>query len=108
MAIINCPACSKRISSATSSCEYCKTVFGNDIDEEKQIRLANNLRFMKIQRLQNFSFLFVMVFAAGAMIMYFGITDNDDTLNTAGRIMLALGFIGYVVARVMLVLSRRK
>jgi len=75
MAIINCPGCNKRISSAATSCQYCKIKFNDDIDEEQQIRKASNVRFMKLQRLQNFSFLFVMLFATGAMVMYFGITD---------------------------------
>jgi len=83
-------------------------VFSDDLDEERQIRVASNKRFMKIQRLQNSSFLFVMLFAAGAMVMYFGITDQNEMLNSSGRIMLSIGFIGYVVARVMLVINRRK
>jgi len=108
MAIINCPGCNKRISSAATSCQYCKIKFNDDIDEEQQIRKASNVRFMKLQRLQNFSFLFVMLFATGAMVMYFGITDANDNLNFAGRLLLGLGFIGYVVSRVLLVMSRKK
>ena len=108
MAIINCPACNKRISSVSAQCEFCKTDFAEGVDDEKLHRAIRNKRFIQIQRLQNFSFLFVMLFAAGALVMYLGITDEDETLNLAGRVMLAVGFIGYVIARVKLLLVKKK
>ena len=107
MAIINCPACNKRISSVAESCQFCKTIFTDDLDEEQQIRVARNSRFIKVQRLQNFSFLFVMLFAAGALVMYLGISDQDEVFNFTGRGMIAVGFLGYVIARVMLLLARK-
>ena len=108
MAIINCPICNKRISSVATTCEFCKTDFADGFDDEKLLRTAKNERFIQIQRLQNFSFLFVMLFAAGALVMYLGMTDQDETLNLSGRIMLAVGFIGYVIARVKLLLVKKK
>jgi len=108
MAIINCPVCNKRISSVAESCEYCKTEFSDDTNDEQVLRTARNARFLKIQRLQNFSFLFIVLFTAGALLMYLGISEQNDTFNTGGRVMVALGFIGYVVTRVSLMLSKRK
>ncbi|MCP3673725.1 MAG: zinc ribbon domain-containing protein [Gammaproteobacteria bacterium] len=108
MAIINCPVCNKRISSVATQCEFCKTDFADGIDDEKLLRKAKNKRFIQIQRLQNFSFLFVMLFATGALVMYLGITDQDETLNLSGRVMLAAGFIGYVIARVKLLMAKKK
>ena len=108
MAIVNCPACSKRISSVAKKCQYCDTVFDQAIDNEQLLRAARNKRIIKLQRLQNFSFLLVMLFAAGALVMYFGLTDQNQSLNYSGRAMLAVGFVGYVVARIMLFMTRRK
>jgi len=108
MAIINCPACNKRISSVATQCEFCKTVFTNDGDEEKLIRMERNKRLDKIQRLQNFSFLFVMLFAAGVLLMYFGTNNQSVMMNNWGRVTLAFGFIGYIISRIMLLMSRRK
>lgn len=108
MAIINCPVCDKRISSAAKTCEFCKTEFGDNIDDEAQIRLANNLRFKKRQKYQNFSFLFVFLFSVGALIMYFGMTDQNSSLNNLGTILLSLGFIGYISVRILLFIHNRK
>jgi len=89
-------------------CEHCKTVFGSDLNDEKILRAAKNARIMKKQRLQNFSFLFIVLFTAGALVMYLGMSDQDETLNTAGRVMVALGFVGYVATRIFLMINKRK
>ena len=108
MAIINCPACGKRISSVAKSCEFCNVDFTGDDDHEKMLRIAKNKRIDRIQQYQNFSFLFVVLFAAGSLLMYMGISDQDETLNYSGTVMLVLGFIGYITTRVLLFINRRK
>ena len=108
MAIINCPSCNKRISSVAVSCEYCKAVFDDSDDDEKLMRDISNKRFAKRQRIQNISFLSVLLFAAGAITMYFGITDSDTMVSDVGRIMLSIGFVGYIVGRVLMFMSRKK
>ncbi len=108
MAIINCPACGKRISSVAESCEYCKADFNADVDNEEFLRSARKTRLAKKQRLQNISFLFIVLFTAGALIMYMGMSDQNELFNTSGRIMVALGFVGYVVTRVWLMINNRK
>ncbi len=108
MAIINCPVCNERISSVAETCKFCHTTFSEDISEEEIYRSARNARFLKIQRLQNLSFVFIVLFTAGALLMYLGISDQNETYNTTGRVMIALGFVGYVVARVSLVIFKRK
>ena len=108
MAIINCPVCDKRISSAAKACQFCKTDFSEEVDDETHIRTANNLRFKKRQRYQNLSFLFVLLFSIGALLMYFGMADQDSLLNNIGTILLSLGFIGYVSVRLLLFMHKRK
>ena len=106
MAIINCPACNKRISSVAISCDYCSTVFNGE-DDEESYRKARNLRYSKLQKLQNFSFIFVLLFTIGAMALYLGITNNDQLYNSIGRVTLSIGFVGYIGTRAMLVYIRR-
>jgi len=108
MAIINCPSCNKRISSVAINCEYCKAVFDDSVDDEKLMRDIRNKRYTKRQRIQNISFLSVLLFAAGAIVMYFGITDSDTGVSDTGRIMLSIGFVGYIVGRVLMFMSRKK
>ena len=106
MAIINCPACSKRISSVAENCQYCNTIFSDDMDDETILRSAKNSRLLKKQRLQNYSFLFIVLFTAGALLMYFGLSDGNETMNSTGRIMIASGFIGYVVLRIAMMIKK--
>ena len=107
MAIINCPACNKRISSVAKSCDYCDTVFNDDEVDEKTYRKAKSLRFKKLQRLQNFSFIFVLLFTIGALALYLGISNSDPLYNTVGRVTLSIGFVGYIATRAMLIYIRR-
>ncbi len=96
MAIINCPACKERISSAVETCPHCGTAI-NDVESiEKAERDTRNQRFKKKARLQNMSFLCMLVFATGALLMYFGMTNSDNLYQEIGRLMIGLGFIGYI------------
>jgi len=108
MAIINCPSCGKRISSVTTTCQFCKTEFDDSMDDEKLMREMRSKRFAKTRRLQNSSFLSVLLFATGAIVMYYGITDASEVVNYAGRLMLAIGFIGYISTRLMMFMSRKR
>ena len=107
MAIIHCPSCDQRISSKATTCEFCKTRFDESEDAERLERQIANKRFNKRQRLQNLSFLFVMLFAAGALLMYFGINDEDQLRAMVGKGLLVGGFIGYLLMRVLLILHKR-
>ena len=106
MAIINCPACNKRISSVAKSCDYCSTTFNENNDEENY-RKVKNLRYRKLQNLQNLSFIFVLLFTIGATALYFGITNSDQLYNSIGRVTLSIGFVGYIATRAMLMYVRR-
>ena len=108
MAIISCPACSKRISSAAKQCQFCKATFDDSIDDEKIAREYQNKRFAKKQSLQNYSFLTVLLFTAGVILMYVGSENGNEILNQAGTIALSIGFVGYIVTRFMLFIGKRK
>ena len=102
MAIINCPACGARISSVATECEHCGTKFDDSVDSEKAERDARNARWNKKARLQNFSFLSMLVFAIGALLMYFGMSQADDLYQEIGRYMVGLGFVGYIAFRALI------
>lgn len=99
MAIINCPACGQRISSVATQCEYCKTSFDDSIDSEKAEREARNARLDKKARLMNYSFLSMLVFAIGALMMYYGMSEADSLYQEIGRYMIGVGFVGYIACR---------
>jgi len=99
MAIVNCPACGQRISSVATKCEHCKTSFDESVDSEKAERDARNARFNKKAKLQNYSFLSMLVFAIGALLMYLGMSQSDPLYQEIGQVMIGLGFVGYIAFR---------
>ncbi len=108
MAIITCPSCRERISSRSKQCKFCKTKIDDIVDDEKQIRALRNIRFKKLQRLQTLSFLAVLLFASGTITLYYGIVNDDPMLELGGRSLLGFGFVGYILTRVLLFVSKKK
>ena len=108
MAIINCPACGERISSTLTECPHCGAS-PNDLDMiEKAQRESRNQRLNKRARLQNMSFLCMMLFASGALLMYFGMTNSDNLYQQLGRYMIGAGFIGYIGFRAAILYMKWK
>jgi len=103
MAIVKCPSCGSRISSVATQCGECKVVFGVGDDNERLERIARNKRLDKKARIQNYSFLCVMAFAAGSLLMYWGITESYGTYREIGQYLIAIGFVGYIFLRGLLV-----
>ena len=102
MAIIKCPACNERISSAATSCPHCGAEFGDEDSAEKLERQARHKRFHKRAQLQNYSFLAMVMFAGGALLMYFGMGESDDLYQDIGRFLVASGFVSYIGLRAAL------
>lgn len=102
MAIIQCPSCGERISSAATTCQHCKSVFGDDEAMDKLERQARNRRLKRKASLQNYSFLAMMLFAAGAYLMYFGLGDSDELWRAVGTYLVAIGFVAYIGLRAAL------
>jgi hypothetical protein len=107
MAIIQCPACDERISSRATQCPKCKLDFETVDDFEAQQRKLSSVRFKKQMRLQNMSFIAVLLFATGVLFLYFSMEQPDGSYALTGRVMLGVGFVGYIAARVMLMLHKR-
>ena len=108
MAIINCPACKERISSTLTICPHCGTDVNDKESIEKADRKARNDRFKKQSRLQNMSFLCMLLFASGALLMYYGMTNSDSLYQEIGRLMIGLGFVGYIGFRAAILLMKWK
>ncbi|WP_372871815.1 zinc ribbon domain-containing protein [Shewanella sp.] len=103
MALVQCPVCQKRISSKASSCPHCKT--GTQGDNGSALRIAN---IKKSQRLMNQSFLAMTLFVSGVVVMFWGGEEPEGLRLMSGAVLLTLGFVGYLVTRVQIVLHKRK
>ena len=115
MALIKCPACRVKMSSVAKVCPKCG--FSHDkeaqIDPE-QVKLFQRRQFRdRMFHLRMFSYVAMSITMAGALPMLWdyirGIEESDPIvmLEHWGIYAISVGFILYVVIRVMMVLVRR-
>ncbi len=121
MAIINCRVCNKKISSRAESCSHCGALFSDegDVTNLETTQMIQKMR--KKSRIQTWSFIAMIVFIIGVLLWFFrvditfwlnqkfglGYTSNNQVMNLA-KYTLALGFVGYVAARVVGFLNKKK
>lgn len=121
MAIINCRVCKKRISSRADSCSHCGAKF-SDEGEVTNLETTEMIQKMrKRSRIQTISFVAVIVFMIGVLLWLFrsevafylneqfglGFEGDKQVMNFA-KYILALGFVGYIGARIMIYLNKKK
>lgn len=115
MALINCPACRTKISSVAKVCPSC----GYSRDSEakadpEQIKLFQRRLFRdRMYKLRMFSYVAMSITMIGAFPMLWnyikGIEAGEPVvlLNHWGIYAIAVGFLMYVIIRVLMVISRR-
>ena len=107
MAVINCPSCKKKISDKAKSCSHCDISL-TGLDQDDLIRVTTIKRIKQAQRLTNFSFIAMFLFCGGFLFMFWdNVTPGTWQHNTA-MMSTALGFVLYIIIRVMLLLSKYK
>ncbi|BDY04858.1 MULTISPECIES: zinc ribbon domain-containing protein [unclassified Ferrimonas] len=105
MALIDCPACGKRISDKAKTCSHCKVVLDGDSDKiESAQRIAS---INKKTQLMNHSFLALLAFVGGFALWFWGGEQAENWRKPAGIGMMAVGFVGYLVTRVRIALNKR-
>ncbi|MCC2615432.1 hypothetical protein LJ739_04160 [Aestuariibacter halophilus] len=106
MALIDCPACSKKISDKAPSCQHCGFAVG-EASSEDIARKQSLQKFQKVHSIQNQSLVAMLLFVAGFGFMYWGGTRPGDVQHTAAIACSVVGFCWYVVNRVRLVFAKR-
>ena len=107
MAVISCPQCNKKISDKAKTCNHC----GFDLmgmDEEKLANVKRINTIQKSQRIMTFSFIAMLIFCGG-FLYYYWQNVQPGTLDyylSVGAIIL--GFVLYIVARIQIILLKRK
>lgn len=107
MAVINCPGCKKKISDKAKSCNHCDLNLQN-LDTEKMASLKKIQTIHNAQRLMNFSFIAMLLFCGGFLFMYWDNVKPGSWQHTLAMSSAVLGFVMYIVIRIMLLLSKRK
>ncbi|MFD2166777.1 zinc-ribbon domain-containing protein [Thalassotalea euphylliae] len=106
MAVIDCPACNKKISDKAKTCSHC----GLELDgmsSDKLATLEREKRVAKHQSLMNHSFIALLLFCGGFLFLFW-----QDVVPGSWQYMTAMtatvfGFIFYLVTRVRLLLLKR-
>ncbi len=105
MALVNCPACSKRISNKSTVCPHCQSSI-NAVDDSAHEQAIYRVRWKKSQRRQYLSFFTLLMFLIGTVFYWMGMDDPDHWHAVVGKILLAAGFIGYAVLRIYHLLNK--
>lgn len=106
MALINCPACSKKISGVTPICPQCGFQRGEATEEQLQEYQRRRLRD-RVYHLRMTSYAVMTLFVA-AFGWYWWESSGFQRQPTAGPLsLLALGALAYVINRFLLFRARR-
>ncbi|MBL4911004.1 MAG: zinc ribbon domain-containing protein [Alteromonadaceae bacterium] len=106
MAIIDCPSCNKKVSDKAKECSHCQQSL-IDIDNDKIKQLQRIARLKQSQSLMNFSFIAMLLFCGGFLMLFW-----RDTLPNSLEYILSvsatiIGFILYIVTRVRILFLKR-
>ncbi|MBY6185573.1 zinc ribbon domain-containing protein [Marinobacter hydrocarbonoclasticus] len=106
MALIHCPSCAKRISDKAPFCPHCQ--FARSDDPEALERAARIRQIKQNQSLMTHSFLALFAFVGGFALWWWGGEAADSWRAPVGIGLMSLGFVGYLVTRVRILLAKRR
>lgn len=106
MALIDCPACNKKISGKAAVCPHCSFAVGN-ADAEDILRKARYNKFKKKQSLMTQSMVAMLMFIVGFAVIFWGEPEYNSVQQYLGIGGCVLGFTWYVINRLRLILLKR-
>ena len=107
MAVINCPHCKKKISDKAKKCSHCNVSL-TELDKDKLASLEKVNRIKQSQRLMNYSFIAMFLFCGGFLFMFWDNVTPGTWQHNAAMTSTVIGFILYIIIRVMLLMSKYK
>ncbi len=107
MAVINCPACNKKISDKAKNCNHCNIGIGT-LDQDQMLAVKIEQRIRKKQTLMNHSFFAMLMFCGGFLFLFWQNAQPGTWQYITSTACAVLGFILYLVTRVRLIILKRK
>ncbi|MBC3767292.1 zinc ribbon domain-containing protein [Neptunicella marina] len=107
MALIDCPACNKKISDKSKLCQHCGVAVGA-LDADDIRRKASLKKTQQLQSVNTQSIIAILMIAGGA---WFALQDNVDKESLEYQIAVGAavgGFFWAIVNRVRIVFIKRK
>lgn len=106
MAIIQCPACKKKISDKAKSCSHCSVDLSR-LDEDKMRNISQVNKIKQSQALMTHSFIAMLLFCGGFLAMYWQNLQPQTWQYNAAFGSSVCGFVLYLVTRVRLIILKR-
>ena len=103
MALTECPKCQKRISSQAKQCSHCKVSLAGNTETLSKIS-----HIQHSNKLMNHSLFCLTLFIGGAVAWFWGGEQAQGIQAIAAVSCFVIGFVGYLITRVRLVLHKRK
>ncbi|RTR33420.1 zinc ribbon domain-containing protein [Shewanella atlantica] len=103
MALIECPSCKKRISNKAKECSSCGANLSGNTES---LSLISNIK--RSNQLMNQSLLCMSLFIAGVVVWFWGGEPAEGIRSYIAGGLFVLGFVGYLITRVRIVLHKRK
>ncbi len=106
MAIIDCPSCNKRVSDKAKECSHCQQNL-TDLDTDKIKQWQKISRIKQSQKLMNFSFVAMLLFCGGFLMLYWRDALPNSLEYTLSVSATVIGFILYIVTRIRILFLKR-
>ncbi|PCI60799.1 MAG: hypothetical protein COB35_08120 [Gammaproteobacteria bacterium] len=107
MAIINCPSCGKKVSDQAINCSHCQLDLKNaDADQIQHLNKISKIN--KSQSLMNHSFIAMILFCGGVLMLFWRSSDPLSLEYKASVAATVIGFVLYIVTRIRLFLLKFK
>ncbi|PHR80641.1 MAG: hypothetical protein COA59_17230 [Colwellia sp.] len=107
MAVINCPSCKKKISDKAIKCSHCGLSL-QEIDSDKIANLNNVSRINQAQRLMTYSFIAMLLFCGGFLLMFWDNVEQGTWQHNLALASTVIGFILYIIVRIQLLFFKRQ
>lgn len=105
MALMNCPACNKRMSNQATECPHCQFALSGDDRSDQELGRRKRERTRK--QLQMHSLVSMVFFTLGAILFYHGTQVPDSWQGPWGKTILAVGIVLYLVTRIRILIFNR-
>lgn len=107
MALINCPNCSKQVSSKAALCSFCQYII-KDMSEEQRLNIERMNKIETSQRIMTGSMFAMLLFCGGFGFMFWGEPSPHSWQYMISAGISSIGFIWYIINRVRLIFLKRK
>lgn len=107
MALVDCPVCSKRISSRAAECQHCGSNLTSLTEGQKEAH-RGIAQIKKQQKLMTQTFIAMLIFCAGVLGYFLGDHKTYPWLPLVSQIVGVVGLVWYLTLRCFMTVQKVK